>query len=132
MARWTAFSWMALQSCAPSSLRASTQSAGLVSGFSATTPTRRSVPPRSKSFIPLRQSAPLETRLPASWGCGPDVEDDRSGVAAAERTFAAPPGPAVEAPSEPKKIVFVVGGPGSCKSTQCEMIVAEYGYTHVR
>nr|XP_032814486.1 adenylate kinase isoenzyme 1-like isoform X3 [Petromyzon marinus]XP_032814487.1 adenylate kinase isoenzyme 1-like isoform X3 [Petromyzon marinus]XP_032814488.1 adenylate kinase isoenzyme 1-like isoform X3 [Petromyzon marinus]XP_032814489.1 adenylate kinase isoenzyme 1-like isoform X3 [Petromyzon marinus]XP_032814490.1 adenylate kinase isoenzyme 1-like isoform X3 [Petromyzon marinus]XP_032814491.1 adenylate kinase isoenzyme 1-like isoform X3 [Petromyzon marinus] len=29
------------------------------------------------------------------------------------------------------KIVFVVGGPGSGKGTQCEKIVAKYGYTHL-
>uniref|UniRef100_A0A2D4Q353 Adenylate kinase isoenzyme 1 n=1 Tax=Micrurus surinamensis TaxID=129470 RepID=A0A2D4Q353_MICSU len=29
------------------------------------------------------------------------------------------------------KIVFVVGGPGSGKGTQCEKIVQKYGYTHL-
>lgn len=29
------------------------------------------------------------------------------------------------------KIIFVVGGPGSGKGTQCEKIVAKYGYTHL-
>ncbi|XP_053138187.1 adenylate kinase isoenzyme 1 isoform X2 [Hemicordylus capensis] len=29
------------------------------------------------------------------------------------------------------KIIFVVGGPGSGKGTQCERIVAKYGYTHL-
>ncbi|XP_075041260.1 adenylate kinase isoenzyme 1 isoform X2 [Mixophyes fleayi] len=29
------------------------------------------------------------------------------------------------------KIVFVVGGPGSGKGTQCERIVEKYGYTHL-
>nr|XP_023666877.1 adenylate kinase isoenzyme 1 [Paramormyrops kingsleyae] len=29
------------------------------------------------------------------------------------------------------KIIFVVGGPGSGKGTQCEKIVAQYGYTHL-
>nr|CAB3220764.1 adenylate kinase isoenzyme 1-like [Phallusia mammillata] len=31
---------------------------------------------------------------------------------------------------ENKKIVFVVGGPGSGKGTQCERIVKKYGFTH--
>ncbi|XP_076139577.1 adenylate kinase isoenzyme 1 [Alosa pseudoharengus] len=30
-----------------------------------------------------------------------------------------------------KKIIFVVGGPGSGKGTQCEKMVAKYGYTHL-
>jgi len=29
------------------------------------------------------------------------------------------------------KIVFVIGGPGSGKGTQCEKIVAKYGFTHL-
>jgi len=29
------------------------------------------------------------------------------------------------------KIIFVVGGPGSGKGTQCERIVKQYGYTHL-
>lgn len=29
------------------------------------------------------------------------------------------------------KIIFVVGGPGSGKGTQCEKIVAKYGFTHL-
>ncbi|XP_072488633.1 adenylate kinase isoenzyme 1 isoform X2 [Notamacropus eugenii] len=29
------------------------------------------------------------------------------------------------------KIIFVVGGPGSGKGTQCEKIVKKYGYTHL-
>ena len=29
------------------------------------------------------------------------------------------------------KVVFVVGGPGSGKGTQCERIVAKYGFTHL-
>jgi adenylate kinase len=28
-------------------------------------------------------------------------------------------------------IIFVIGGPGSGKGTQCEKIVAKYGYTHL-
>ncbi|CAF2863901.1 unnamed protein product [Rotaria sp. Silwood2] len=30
-----------------------------------------------------------------------------------------------------KKIIFVVGGPGSGKGTQCDRIVQRYGYTHL-
>ena len=30
-----------------------------------------------------------------------------------------------------KKFVFVMGGPGSGKGTQCAKIVEEYGYTHL-
>merc|ERR1740137_420607 len=30
-----------------------------------------------------------------------------------------------------KKIIFVCGGPGSGKGTQCERIVAKYGFTHL-
>ncbi|XP_041049401.1 adenylate kinase isoenzyme 1-like isoform X3 [Carcharodon carcharias] len=30
-----------------------------------------------------------------------------------------------------RKIIFVVGGPGSGKGTQCEKIVHKYGYTHL-
>ncbi|XP_078686294.1 uncharacterized protein LOC144918994 isoform X2 [Branchiostoma floridae x Branchiostoma belcheri] len=30
-----------------------------------------------------------------------------------------------------KKVIFVVGGPGCGKGTQCERIVAKYGYTHL-
>merc|ERR1739838_499191 len=30
-----------------------------------------------------------------------------------------------------KKIVFIVGGPGSGKGTQCDRIVAKYGYCHL-
>nr|XP_014348581.1 PREDICTED: adenylate kinase isoenzyme 1 isoform X1 [Latimeria chalumnae] len=29
------------------------------------------------------------------------------------------------------KIIFVIGGPGSGKGTQCEKIVAKYGFTHL-
>ena len=29
------------------------------------------------------------------------------------------------------KIVFVVGGPGCGKGTQCDKIVAKYGFTHL-
>ena len=29
------------------------------------------------------------------------------------------------------KVIFVVGGPGSGKGTQCERIVKKYGYTHL-
>jgi predicted ATPase len=32
---------------------------------------------------------------------------------------------------EEAKIVFVLGGPGSGKGTQCERIVAKYGHTHL-
>lgn len=32
---------------------------------------------------------------------------------------------------EKTKIIFVVGGPGSGKGTQCERIVAKYGFTHL-
>ncbi|XP_058843159.1 adenylate kinase isoenzyme 1-like isoform X2 [Acipenser ruthenus] len=42
----------------------------------------------------------------------------------------------VQSVSEPdklknSKIIFVVGGPGSGKGTQCERIVQKYGYTHL-
>ncbi|XP_033851171.1 adenylate kinase isoenzyme 1 isoform X2 [Acipenser ruthenus] len=42
----------------------------------------------------------------------------------------------VQSASEPdklknSKIIFVVGGPGSGKGTQCERIVQKYGYTHL-
>ena len=30
-----------------------------------------------------------------------------------------------------KKIILIVGGPGSGKGTQCEKIVAKYGFTHL-
>ena len=30
-----------------------------------------------------------------------------------------------------KKIVFIVGGPGSGKGTQCDRIVKKYGYCHL-
>ena len=30
-----------------------------------------------------------------------------------------------------KKIVFIVGGPGSGKGTQCDRIVEKYGYCHL-
>merc|ERR1711915_544632 len=30
-----------------------------------------------------------------------------------------------------KKIVFIVGGPGSGKGTQCDRIVQKYGYCHL-
>lgn len=30
-----------------------------------------------------------------------------------------------------KKVIFVVGGPGSGKGTQCEKIVENFGYTHL-
>jgi len=29
-------------------------------------------------------------------------------------------------------IIFIVGGPGSGKGTQCDLIVKKYGYTHLR
>jgi adenylate kinase len=29
-------------------------------------------------------------------------------------------------------IIFIVGGPGSGKGTQCEKIVKKYGFTHLR
>jgi adenylate kinase family enzyme len=32
---------------------------------------------------------------------------------------------------EAANIVFVLGGPGSGKGTQCERIVAKYGHTHL-
>lgn len=32
---------------------------------------------------------------------------------------------------EDSKVIFVVGGPGSGKGTQCERIVEKYGYTHL-
>ena len=31
----------------------------------------------------------------------------------------------------PPTVVFVLGGPGSGKGTQCARIVADYGFTHV-
>ena len=34
-------------------------------------------------------------------------------------------------PLKNSKIIFIVGGPGSGKGTQCEKIVAKYGYTHL-
>ncbi|NP_001087683.1 adenylate kinase 1 L homeolog [Xenopus laevis] len=42
-------------------------------------------------------------------------------------------GPAKENSDKLKnsKIIFVVGGPGSGKGTQCEKIVHQYGYTHL-
>ncbi len=36
-----------------------------------------------------------------------------------------------ENPLKDANIIFVVGGPGSGKGTQCERIVAKYGYTHL-
>ena len=41
-------------------------------------------------------------------------------------------GAAIDAPvEEPLNIVFVLGGPGSGKGTQCQKIVEEFGYTHL-
>ena len=34
-------------------------------------------------------------------------------------------------PLKDAKVIFVVGGPGSGKGTQCEKIVEKYGYTHL-
>ncbi|RNA23200.1 adenylate kinase isoenzyme 1 isoform X2 [Brachionus plicatilis] len=34
-------------------------------------------------------------------------------------------------PLKNSKVIFVVGGPGSGKGTQCEKIVEKYGYTHL-
>ncbi len=34
-------------------------------------------------------------------------------------------------PLKDSKVVFVIGGPGSGKGTQCEKIVEEFGYTHL-
>lgn len=36
-----------------------------------------------------------------------------------------------EAALKKSKVVFVIGGPGSGKGTQCERIVAKYGFTHL-
>lgn len=36
-----------------------------------------------------------------------------------------------EAPKSKPVVVFVLGGPGAGKGTQCEKIVEEYGYTHL-
>ena len=30
-----------------------------------------------------------------------------------------------------KKLIFVLGGPGSGKGTQCERLVRDYGYCHI-
>jgi adenylate kinase family enzyme len=38
---------------------------------------------------------------------------------------------ALEALPDDVRIVFVLGGPGSGKGTQCERIVAKYGHTHL-
>jgi adenylate kinase family enzyme len=38
---------------------------------------------------------------------------------------------AQEALPDNVRIVFVLGGPGSGKGTQCERIVAKYGHTHL-
>jgi hypothetical protein len=38
---------------------------------------------------------------------------------------------AQEALPDNARIVFVLGGPGSGKGTQCERIVAKYGHTHL-
>ncbi|KPP71566.1 adenylate kinase isoenzyme 5-like, partial [Scleropages formosus] len=46
-----------------------------------------------------------------------------------ERLF--PKGEEMEEKLKGRKIIFVVGGPGSGKGTQCERIVAKYGYTHL-
>lgn len=40
-------------------------------------------------------------------------------------------GAKLEAKLENTNVIFVVGGPGSGKGTQCERIVAKYGYTHL-
>ncbi|XP_048821824.1 adenylate kinase isoenzyme 1 isoform X2 [Lagopus muta] len=83
---------------------------------------------------------------PQAWGCG-------QGRAGCWYCHLASPGSAgtgrVAAGSEPEvllhpdsssmsteklkhhKIIFVVGGPGSGKGTQCEKIVHKYGYTHL-
>ncbi|KAL5011338.1 hypothetical protein ScPMuIL_009889 [Solemya velum] len=39
--------------------------------------------------------------------------------------------PQPESPLRNAKVVFVVGGPGSGKGTQCERIVKKYGFTHL-
>ena len=38
---------------------------------------------------------------------------------------------AIQVPSAKYKIIFVLGGPGCGKGTQCEMMVAQLGYLHV-
>jgi len=45
----------------------------------------------------------------------------------AEETITEPKGPEVAADAQ---IVFVLGGPGSGKGTQCEMIIEEFGFAH--
>ncbi|XP_052093470.1 adenylate kinase isoenzyme 5-like isoform X2 [Mytilus californianus] len=42
-----------------------------------------------------------------------------------------PKPPGAEEALKNAKVVFVVGGPGSGKGTQCERIVQKYGYTHL-
>ncbi|KAM6316134.1 LOW QUALITY PROTEIN: adenylate kinase isoenzyme 1 [Podargus strigoides] len=42
-----------------------------------------------------------------------------------------PPVPTCPEKLKHHKIIFVVGGPGSGKGTQCEKIVQKYGYTHL-
>ena len=42
-----------------------------------------------------------------------------------------PNAPGAEEVLQNTKIVFVVGGPGSGKGTQCERIVQKYGFTHL-
>ncbi|KAL0848859.1 hypothetical protein ABMA28_013268 [Loxostege sticticalis] len=41
--------------------------------------------------------------------------------------------PNYQAPVDPSKkpIVWILGGPGSGKGTQCEKIIAKYGFTHL-
>ncbi|XP_078594899.1 uncharacterized protein LOC144872501 isoform X6 [Branchiostoma floridae x Branchiostoma japonicum] len=50
---------------------------------------------------------------------------------AAAKPEAAKPDPAAAEKLKGKKIIFIVGGPGCGKGTQCDKIVAKYGYTHL-
>ncbi|XP_019634118.1 PREDICTED: uncharacterized protein LOC109477353 isoform X4 [Branchiostoma belcheri] len=47
------------------------------------------------------------------------------------KALGAPPASPGQEKLQGKRVIFVVGGPGCGKGTQCDKIVAKYGYTHL-
>ena len=60
-----------------------------------------------------------------------DDEHDLVAAPLAKRMESKYPWEDMEPVPEDTTVVFILGGPGSGKSTQCKMLVKDYGYTHL-
>lgn len=94
-----------------------------------TTPVENpAIPEASKPGAAGASSEPSASAAPAQ-SAEPAAAAPAAAAAAAQPAQAAASGPEFD----PKKVtvIFVLGGPGAGKGTQCERLVRDYGFVHL-